>query len=70
MRDTIELIGRRVRARTKDGPVTGTVQDVLTREQAEKKLGIRGSDKLHKGNYLVISGVSYPIRRARCKVVD
>jgi hypothetical protein len=63
------LEGRTVIARTKDGEKRGKVREVLSREEAEKRLGIRKPQRLKSGRYLIIQGVSYPIRRARCKLV-
>lgn len=65
-----EMVGYRVRARTKDGPVTGMVREVISRQDAERMLGIRKPDRLPAGRYLVVRGVPYPVRRARCKLVS
>lgn len=75
MPDSMEntnLLGRRVIARTKDGPVEGVVDTVLTRDEAAKRMDgdHRGAKFLRSGRYLVVRGVPYPVRRARCKLVS
>lgn len=64
----LDILGMDVIARTKDGPVKGMVREVMSRQDAERILGIRAPDRLRKGKYLQVSGVGYPIRRSRCKV--
>jgi hypothetical protein len=41
------------------------VKDSISRRDAEQRIGGR----LHRGRYLIIEGVGYPIRRTRCKVI-